>query len=156
MKKNHQLTNISCLVKIFFKIIIHLFSRSNFNFTPSPSSDSHCESPTSNYNLGVPQQLTAKNGGLSPVIKDEYRIPNNNNVGKSLNFSDEQVDCICDSLQQRGDVKKLENFLALHDNDKPKSALGKFRNSVKDTYAYYFQENKFLTIYLKEKVLKLL
>ena len=126
MKKNHQLTNISSLATIFFfEIIIHLFSRSNFNFTPSPSSDSHCESPTSNYNLGVPQQLTAKNGGLSPVIKDEYRIPNNNN-GKSLNFSDEQIDCICDSLQQRGDVKKLENFLALHDNDKPKSALGKF------------------------------
>ena len=73
-----------------------------------------------------------------------------------MNFSDEQVDCICDSLQQRGDVKKLENFLALHDNDKPKSALGKFRNSVKDTYSYYFQQNKFLTIYLKEKVLKLL
>ena len=66
-----------------------------------------------------------------------------------MNFSDEQVDCICDSLQQRGDVKKLENFLALHDNDKPKSALGKLRNSVKDTYTTYnFQENKFLTIYL--------
>ena len=28
-------------------------------------------------------------------------------------FNDEQIDCICDSLQQRGDVSKLENFLQM-------------------------------------------
>ena len=126
-------------------------TRPSFNFTPSPSSDSHCESPTSSYNLGGSHLTSAsKNGDLSPVIKDEYRIPINNNVDRGgMAFNKEQVDCICDSLQQRGDVKKLENFLALHDNDKPKSALGKLRNSVKDTYTTYnFQENKFLTIYL--------
>ena len=110
---------------------IFSFFRTNFNYTPSPSSDSHCESPTSNYNLGGPQ---LKNGGLSPVIKEEYRNDPlctaslrtcaNNNNGKNLTFTEEQVDCICDSLQQRGDVKKLENFLALYESERPKIALG--------------------------------
>lgn len=36
-------------------------------------------------------------------------------------FSSEQVDCICDSLEQRGEIKQLEHFLQLwgheHQND---------------------------------------
>ena len=31
-----------------------------------------------------------------------------------VKFSQEQIDCICDSLQQRGDIKTLENFLAVY------------------------------------------
>ena len=28
-----------------------------------------------------------------------------------ITFSQEQIDCICDSLQQRGDIKRLDSFL---------------------------------------------
>ena len=31
-----------------------------------------------------------------------------------VEFSAEQIDCICDSLSQRGDLKTLENFLSVY------------------------------------------
>ena len=58
-----------------------------------------------------------KNGSLSPpaVLKEEYRLPQNSS---KMNFNNEQIDCICDSLQQRGDVAKLENFLQMYESEK--------------------------------------
>ena len=39
------------------------------------------------------------------------------NLG-SNKFSPEQIDCICDALQQRGDSKTMERFLRQHCNIK--------------------------------------
>eukprot|EP00095_Tigriopus_kingsejongensis_P000831 maker-scaffold63_size435493-snap-gene-2.18 protein:Tk00831 transcript:maker-scaffold63_size435493-snap-gene-2.18-mRNA-1 annotation:"hypothetical protein AND_000140" len=38
-------------------------------------------------------------------------------LGNSGKFNSEQVDCICDSLQQREDIKTLETFLAMLERD---------------------------------------
>lgn len=45
-----------------------------------------------------------------------HSIPKDSSYG-SANFSSEQVDCICDSLHQREDIKTLEKFLAILDQD---------------------------------------
>ncbi len=34
-----------------------------------------------------------------------------------ITFTQEQIDCICDSLQQRGDIKRLNNFLNDYQNE---------------------------------------
>jgi homeobox protein SIX4 len=77
------------------------------------------------------------------LAKDEYSIPQNSNNltssannkmtlsnSRTLNFTPEQVDCICDSLQQRGEVKKLENFLHLFETERPKIGLDKASEAV--------------------------
>lgn len=146
-------------------------SRLNLNYTtttfpPSPSSDSHSESPTtpahatnghapssSSYNLShiLSASSSAAEGHAhlemrpahcltpphSATHKDshqhqqqqhlsdydnhhhhphhQHQHHRNNNLTlpsfSSIKFTAEQIDCICDSLQQRGDVKRLENFL---------------------------------------------
>ena len=79
------------VTNLYRKVSIYLLCfYFNYNFTPSPSSDSHCESPTSQYAV-LPHQMSAsshhpssqqslhveKNGSLSPppLKQEEYRIP---------------------------------------------------------------------------------
>ena len=68
--------------------------------------------------------------------------------GRSLNFNDEQIDCICDSLQQRGDVSKLENFLQIHEADKPITAIGKGSETVMRARAFVaFERGRYRELY---------
>ena len=48
-----------------------IYSTNNYNFTPSPSSDSHCESPTSNYAAVLPQMSSHTVGLWSQVMPQE-------------------------------------------------------------------------------------
>ena len=137
-------------------------SRNNYNFTPSPSSDSHCDSPTSNYNLPhmsstgeIKVGLNGRGSGgenPSPQLKHEdYPTTVSGDCGgggRSLNFNDEQIDCICDSLQQRGDVSKLENFLQIHEADKPITAIGKGSETVMRARAFVaFERGRYRELY---------
>ena len=139
-------------------------------FTPSPSSDSHCESPTTPTNstsqpLGMSQYgamtMMDLSGPKERGRNDDHLTPPNSanllskdqlvsgHVGTSsavaaaallsaplalrghmkvegdhsplendqkFQYSSDQVDCICDSLQQRGEFKTLENFLHIYSN----------------------------------------
>ena len=93
-------------------------------------------------------------GNLSPQLKHEDYHAHGSVVSMShagggrLNFNDEQIDCICDSLQQRGDVSKLENFLQLHEADKPKTAIGKASEAVMRARAYVsFERGRYRELY---------
>ena len=72
---------------------------------------------------------------------------------KSLNFrcqfNDEQIDCICDSLQQRGDVSKLENFLQmLETTEKPSKMGGKITEAVMRAKAFVaFERGRYRELY---------
>ena len=88
----------------------------------------------------------------SPQLKlEDY--PNGNGIasvvgGGRLNFNEEQIDCICDSLQQRGDVSKLENFLQIHEADKPITAIGKGSETVMRARAFVaFERGRYRELY---------
>jgi len=145
-------------------------SGNNYNFTPSPSSDSHCESPTSQYAV-LPHQMSStpshhnptsqqslhieKNGSLSPppLKQEEYRIPSTSATTSKLSnsrcqFNDEQIDCICDSLQQRGDVPKLENFLQMFDTPEKVQKMGKATEAVMRAKAFVaFERGRYRELY---------
>lgn len=94
------------------------------SFTPSPSS-SGCESPSTpvnqynNYfcNLSdttntervvVPFPAPTPPLSASHISKDiAHRIPDPNDMKSQCNFSAEQIDCICDNLQNRGVIDVL-------------------------------------------------
>ncbi|XP_075987726.1 uncharacterized protein LOC142984183 [Anticarsia gemmatalis] len=51
-------------------------------------------------------------------VNDRERVPQtyfaeneNNNMRRCLNFNSEQVQCVCEALQQKGDIEKLAAFL---------------------------------------------
>jgi hypothetical protein len=90
------------------------------SFTPSPSS-SGCESPGNHakgfnyFNLGenkdhleVPFPAPPPPLSANHKSKDnQHGIPDTLEVKSQCSFSDEQVDCICDNLQNRGDIEML-------------------------------------------------
>ena len=102
-------------------------TQDNFNtypasFTPSPSS-SGCESPSTpvtqynNYfcNLSdttervvVPFPAPTPPRPASHISKDvTHRLPDPHDMKSQCNFSTEQIDCICDNLQNRGVIEVL-------------------------------------------------
>lgn len=113
-------------------------------FPPSPSSDSHSESPTSHAQpsshgqqsqqqpsfthghnrihsgrrdscLTPPHSATAKDHQVA-VSQDLLDFEADFLIGP-VKFNSEQIDCICDSLQQRGERKLLEEFLQTYESD---------------------------------------
>ena len=66
----------------------------------------------------------------------------------SCQFNDEQIDCICDSLQQRGDVPKLENFLQMFDTPEKQPKMGKATEAVMRAKAFVaFERGRYRELY---------
>ena len=119
-------------------------------FTPSPSSDSHCESPTTpttsqasvhhpNHQYSTLMDLNVIKSrddcNLTPpnsaslhlhrppapnILPDGYEAKRKSGEPDCLQpfaYNMDQIDCICDSLQQRGDFKTLESFLHTYSTD---------------------------------------
>lgn len=63
-------------------------------------------------NLGLRSQRLKIEGGGSPDVGLEDDPSNNHQ--QPFPYSQDQVNCICDSLQQRGEFKTLENFLQMY------------------------------------------
>lgn len=54
------------------------------------------------------------NAGNNERVSQSYFAENegnNNNVKRFLNFNSEQIQCVCEALQQKGDIEKLAAFL---------------------------------------------
>ncbi len=154
-------------------------SSSQFNFTtPSPSSDSQCESPRDPYSGHAPAvsaaahgmaasstsglidahggigggggSLTPPNSASGLVVKDEYKPPPPSaSVSGSTQFSDEQIDCICDSLQQKSDVKRLEQFLQMYSTElRPKFGQDQASEAVMRAKAFVaFKQGRYRELY---------
>jgi hypothetical protein len=50
-------------------------------------------------------------GNRERVPQSFYNENDNGNVRRCLNFNSEQVQCVCEALQQKGDIEKLAAFL---------------------------------------------
>lgn len=48
---------------------------------------------------------------VSERVQQTYFSENDNNLRRRLNFNSEQVQCVCEALQQKGDIEKLAAFL---------------------------------------------
>ena len=63
---------------------------------------------------------------LSPLPSTQFSYSNHAAQAMasfgSIKFNSEQIDCICDSLQQRGETKRLENFLHSYHLDNSRTA----------------------------------
>lgn len=99
-----------------------------------------------------PNPIQQHSGLESLHIKDEseYRAATNNNKLRftTLSFTEEQVDCICDSLQQKRDVKKLEYFLKLYEAEKQPKNVGKASEAFMRAKAFVaFERGRYRELY---------
>jgi len=138
------------------------------SFTPSPSS-SGCESPRTpgpSYTYYPPPQLNTETNSTerlsvpypapTPPLSATHQskeaphnipsIPDHHNESFQEKprgcgqFTDEQVDCICDSLQQREEIESLANFLSKWDTERHMGAEKDLSDAVmraKATVAFH-------------------
>ncbi|XP_013178466.1 PREDICTED: uncharacterized protein LOC106125712 [Papilio xuthus] len=78
-----------------------------------------CVQNENNINMSDVEVAPAVNfENVNNILNDRERVPpsffaenEDNNMGGCFSFNSEQVQCVCEALQQRGDIEKLAAFL---------------------------------------------
>ncbi|KAI8433634.1 hypothetical protein MSG28_015640 [Choristoneura fumiferana] len=83
--------------------------RSNYNEETRNFNEKFDEN-NSNMNILRLTEQTFENGVNNERVAQSY-FAENENTRRCLNFNFEQVQCVCEALQQKGDIEKLSEFL---------------------------------------------
>lgn len=84
--------------------------RSYFNDVPNMKSCANENNPIPDVKI-LNQQYENGVGDRERVPQTFFNENENANIRRCLNFNSEQVQCVCEALQQKGDIEKLAAFL---------------------------------------------